>query len=418
MICLFLFLGACGKSAQIPLYVWLPDAMAGPTPVSALIHAATMVTAGVYMVCRLSFLYTLAPFAMDVVAVVGGVTAIFAATIGLVQNDIKKVLAYSTVSQLGYMFLAAGVGAFSAAIFHLMTHAFFKALLFLGSGSVIHAMGGEQDIRRYGGLVKKMPVTAWTFVVGSAAIAGIFPLAGFFSKDAILWHAFHSGHWGLWLMGFAGAGMTAFYMFRLVGMTFFGENQSDPEVLRHAHESPPSMIFVLMILAILSGVGGWIGIPEAMGGSDIFHHFLSKALATPVGELAEGSHTSELILAVASFLWALNFVVVGWVIYTQNRDWPGRIAAKAKGLYTLLLNKYYVDEIYDRLIVGPLRIFSESFLWKIFDATFIDGLLVHGTGRMVGLWNRAVTVVQNGVVQQYLLFFVIGVILIVWKVIF
>src|SRR3989338_8537235 len=243
---LLLFLGACGKSAQIPLYVWLPDAMAGPTPVSALIHAATMVTAGVYMVSRLSFLYTLAPVAMQVVAIVGGATALFAATIGLLQNDIKKILAYSTVSQLGYIFLAAGCGAFTAAIFHLMTHAFFKALLFLGSGSVIHAMHGEQDIRKYGGLSKRMPITTWTFVIASLAIAGIFPLAGFFSKDAIIWHTYNSNII-LWGVGFAGAGLTAFYMFRLIGLTFFGESNMDEATLRKVHESPPSMAVPLLL---------------------------------------------------------------------------------------------------------------------------------------------------------------------------
>ena len=416
-ICLLLFLGACGKSAQIPLYVWLPDAMAGPTPVSALIHAATMVTAGVYMVTRLSFLYTLAPLAMETMAVVGAVTAIFAGTIALVQNDIKKILAYSTVSQLGYMFLAAGVGAFSVAIFHLVMHAFFKALLFLGAGSVIHAMHGEQDIRKYGGLKEKMPITTWTFVIGSAALSGIFPLAGFFSKDAILWHVYSSGHVGLWLSGFCGAGLTAFYMFRLVGMTFFGETNIAPDLWRKVHESTPSMAFVLLILAILSVIGGWIGIPAALGGADHFQHWLQSTVASRLVS-EEGSHTTELILMVLSFLWALHFVIMAWVIYTQKREWPGSIADKMRGAYQLLVRKYFVDEIYDRLIVRPIQNFSKKFLWQIFDATFIDGLIVHGTGRMVGFWNRAVTAVQNGVVQQYLLFFVIGVILIVWKVMF
>ena len=416
-ICLLLFLGACGKSAQIPLYVWLPDAMAGPTPVSALIHAATMVTAGVYMVSRLSFLYVLSPVAMQTVAIVGAITAIFAATIGLLQNDIKKVLAYSTISQLGYMFLGAGVGAFTAAIFHLMTHAFFKACLFLGSGSVIHAMHGEQDIRKYGNLKEKMPITTWTFVIASAAIAGIFPLSGFFSKDAILWNAYHNGHIVLWILGFVGAGLTAFYMFRLVGMTFFGETNVAKKDWKNVHESPPSMTAVLITLAILSIAGGWIGIPKAMGGLDHFHEWLKPALAVAVAH-EEGSHTEELILAVLSFLWVLHFVIIAWVIYTQKRDWPDSIMNKAKALYTLVYNKYFVDEFYNIAIIRPIRFISEKFLWKIFDATVIDGGMVHGTGRLIVMWNRALSRIQNGIIQQYLAFFLVGVILILWMLLY
>ena len=272
-IALLLFVGATGKSAQLPLYVWLPDAMEGPTPVSALIHAATMVTAGVYMIARTNAVFSMAPKALAVVAVVGCVTSLFAATIGLLQNDIKKVLAYSTISQLGYMFLACGVGAFTAGVFHLMTHAFFKALLFLGSGSVIHALSGEQDMRKMGALWEKIPTTAKTFVVASIAIAGIPPLAGFFSKDAILGHAFEYSPI-LWLLGFITAGMTAFYMFRLVNMTFFGQSRVDHEVEHHIHESPSSMTVPLMILAVLSVVGGWVGWPESLGGSDRFSKFL------------------------------------------------------------------------------------------------------------------------------------------------
>ena len=281
-ICLLLFLGATGKSAQIPLYVWLPDAMAGPTPVSALIHAATMVTAGVYMIVRLNVLYLLAPAAMCVVAVVGAATAIYAASIGLMQNDIKKVLAYSTVSQLGYMFLAVGVGAFSAGIFHLVTHAFFKALLFLGSGSVIHAMSNKQDIREMGGLKKQMPVTYWTFLFATLAIAGIPPFSGFFSKDEILWKAFSSpqGHWTLWLIGFVAAGLTAFYMFRLVFLTFHGECRADEETKHHIHESPSLMTVPLIVLGVLSVIGGFAGIPEALWGGNHFHHWLAPCWAT------------------------------------------------------------------------------------------------------------------------------------------
>src|ERR1700733_3444251 len=282
-IALLLFFGATGKSAQIPLYVWLPDAMEGPTPVSALIHAATMVTAGVYMIARTNAVFSMAPTALMVIAIVGCATSLFAATMGLVQNDIKRVLAYSTVSQLGYMFLACGVGAFTAGVFHLMTHAFFKACLFLGSGSVIHSLSGEQDMRKMGALWEKIPTTARTFVVASIAIAGIPPLAGFFSKDAILGHAFEHNKI-LWLIGFITAGMTAFYMFRLVNMTFFGTSRVDHEVEHHIHESPKSMTVPLMILAGLSIVGGWVGWPESLGGSDRFAHFLAPVIATHAEE--------------------------------------------------------------------------------------------------------------------------------------
>jgi len=418
-ICLLLFVGAIGKSAQIPLYVWLPDAMAGPTPVSALIHAATMVTAGIYMIARLNFLYVLAPVAMETVAWVGAITALFAATIALLQTDIKKILAYSTVSQLGYMFMALGVGAFSAAIFHLVTHAFFKALLFLGAGSVIHGMGGEQDIRKFGGLKEKMPITCWTFVIASAAIAGIFPFAGFFSKDAILWHTFHGGHTALWVIGFLGAGLTAFYMFRLVGMTFFGEPEMGNERWMKAHESPPSMAGVLLVLAALSIMGGWIGIPAAIGGGDHFHHFLEGLFGTAVfHEGIQGSHGTEILLMVLSLLWVVHFSVLGWVIYAQRKDWPDKMADRFHLVYKLIFNKYWIDELYNFLIIRPINRFSEKFLWKMFDAGLIDRLGVHGTGRMVLFWNRCVTSIQTGVVQQYLFFFVVGVVLVIWSLVF
>src|SRR2546426_8739476 len=320
-IALLLFVGATGKSAQIPLYVWLPDAMEGPTPVSALIHAATMVTAGVYMVVRMNAIYQLAPIAMDVVAIVGAATAIFAASMALVQNDIKKVLAYSTISQLGYMFLALGVGAFSAGIFHLMTHAFFKALLFLGAGSVIHAMSGEQDIRKMGGLWDKIPITAKTFGAATLTIAGIPPLAGFFSKDEILGQAF-AKHPALWVVGFITAGMTAFYMFRLLFLTFFGYSRADEHVEKHIHESPYTMTVPLMILAVLSVIGGWIGWPESPFGSNHFEHFLEPVLASggtesPVGSAAAHGSVTEY------FLMGLSIAVaVGgwWLAYHFYRD--------------------------------------------------------------------------------------------------
>ncbi|HTC65449.1 MAG TPA: NADH-quinone oxidoreductase subunit L, partial [Candidatus Saccharimonadales bacterium] len=373
-IALLLFVGATGKSAQLPLYVWLPDAMEGPTPVSALIHAATMVTAGVYMIARTNAVFSMAPKALAVIAVVGCLTSIFAATMGLVQNDIKRVLAYSTVSQLGYMFLACGVGAFTAGVFHLMTHAFFKACLFLGSGSVIHAMSGEQDMRKMGGLWGKIPTTAKTFVVASIAIAGIPPLAGFFSKDSILGHAFEYNKI-LWAIGFITAGMTAFYMFRLVNMTFFGNSRVDHDVEHHIHESPRAMTVPLMILATLSLVGGWVGWPASLGGSDRFDRFLQPVIshynpdAIPVDVrliqpgngmtpsmrtegpfpqmgAEQGSELKtepiEYILMLLSVLVACGGIWLAYRWYIQRPEVPEKIAAASPFLYKLLYNKYYV----------------------------------------------------------------------------
>lgn len=417
-ICLFLFIGAMGKSAQIPLYVWLPDAMAGPTPVSALIHAATMVTAGIYMVARLNFLFVMSPIAMQVIAMVGASTALFAATIGLVQNDIKKVLAYSTVSQLGLMFLALGVGAFSAAIFHLMTHAFFKALLFLAAGSVIHAMHGEQDMRAYGGLKEKMPITCWTTVIATFAIAGIFPFSGFFSKDEILWQTYHTGHFSLWIVAVSAAGLTSFYMFRLLGMTFFGIPR-DPARFDKAHESPPSMTMVLMILGVLSLVAGLIGVPEVLGGHNHLHHWLSGVFGTAVvHETSASTHGTEIILMVGSVLWAAIIGFVAWVTYSQAGDWPFRMAQRFKFFYRLLFNKYWIDELVRLIIVRPLVWTSERVLWKFFDAGLIDGGVVHGSGKVVLSWNRLLCRLQNGMVQQYLFFFLIGALLLVWGIVF
>jgi NADH-quinone oxidoreductase subunit L len=379
---LLLFVGAAGKSAQIPLYVWLPDAMEGPTPVSALIHAATMVTAGVYMVARMNAIYRLAPFAMDVVAVVGVVTAIFAASMALVQNDIKKVLAYSTISQLGYMFLALGVGAFSAGVFHLMTHAFFKALLFLGAGSVIHAMSEEQDIRQMGGLWDKIPITAKTFAIATLAIAGIPPLAGFFSKDAILGHAFEKNP-ALWLVGLLTAGMTAFYMFRLFFLTFSGYSRADEHVEKHIHESPPTMTVPLMILAALSFMGGWIGWPESLLGSDRFGKFLEPALKgvgleTGTTESAAHSALAEYLPMFAALAIAGAGIWLAYEFYRAKRFAPEVVAAKWPRVYELLAHKYYVDEIYDAVIVN--RVKDLGTVLGLFDAKVIDGLGVDGAG--------------------------------------
>ncbi len=413
VITLALFLGATGKSAQIPLFVWLPDAMAGPTPVSALIHAATMVTAGVYMVARCSVLYALAPVSMTVVAVVGAATALFAASIGLVQNDIKKILAYSTISQLGYMFLAAGVGAFAAGIFHVLTHAFFKALLFLGSGAVIHALHDEQDIRNMGGLKAALPVTYWTFLAGTIAIAGIPPFAGFFSKDEILWKSFANGHVILWVAGVVGAVLTAFYMFRLQSLTFEGDRRWGEG--KHPHEAPPSMTVPLIVLAVLSIVGGFIGLPRSLGGTDSIGQWLAPVFERANEILAipeKSSPSAEYTLMVVSVVVALSGVFLARSWYLRRKEIPGTVVGKAPGLYRLLLNKYYVDEIYDAAVVTPTVKGSEKLLWKVVDVGFIDWL-VNAVARAIGALSRTIRVVQTGFAQSYVFVFVLGVVVIV-----
>jgi NADH-quinone oxidoreductase subunit L len=414
LITLLLFLGATGKSAQIPLYVWLPDAMAGPTPVSALIHAATMVTAGVYMIVRLNVLYLLAPASMTVVAVVGAATALYAASIGLVQNDIKKVLAYSTISQLGYMFLAVGVGAFSAGIFHLVTHAFFKALLFLGAGSVIHAMGGRQDIREMGGLRAKLPATYWTFLIATITISGLPPFSGFFSKDEILWQAFGGakGNWMLWLIGFLAAGMTAFYMFRLLFLTFFGECRADQETREHIHESPKVMTLPLVVLAVLSVVGGFWGVPEVLGGANRLHHWLAPVLGNANGtfvlDAPHYSHVVEYLMMALSVAVAAGGIYVAWSFYMRQTDTAPKLASRMGFSYQVLLNKYYVDEIYNIFIIQPIKLGSTYLLWKLFDENILDGL-VNLTGRTVrGLGSFAARL-QTGYAQIYAITFLLGV---------
>jgi NADH-quinone oxidoreductase subunit L len=384
VIALCLFVGATGKSAQLPLFVWLPDAMEGPTPVSALIHAATMVTAGVYMVARSSAIFSHAPRAMFVVALVGALTAFMAASIGLVQNDIKRVLAYSTVSQLGYMFLACGVGAFAAGVFHLMTHAFFKALLFLGSGSVIHAMSGEQDMRKMGGLRRRLPWTHRTMLVGCIAIAGVPPLAGFFSKDEILWSAYKIGGYGtyVWAMGFAVAAMTAFYMFRLYHMTFSGTFRGTEEQARHVHESPRSMIVPLQVLAVGSILTGLLGVPAVLGHTlhipNVFEHFTE-----PVFEVAHRTlpqvftntapaHSIEVALMLASITVAVVGIGLAWLLFQRHPEVPGRVAARVAPVYRVLYDKFYVDEVYQFLFVRGLAVGGGRTLYGA-DRYLIDG---------------------------------------------
>jgi len=423
--CLLLFLGAIGKSAQIPLYVWLPDAMEGPTPVSALIHAATMVTAGVYMIARANALFVLAPDALFVVAVIGALTAFFAATIGLAQNDIKRVLAYSTVSQLGYMFLACGVAAFTAGIFHLMTHAFFKALLFLAAGSVIHALSGEQDMRAMGGLQKHLPITFRTMFIATLAIAGIPFFAGFFSKDEILWKAFSSdvnGSWIFWLIGLVTAGLTAFYMFRLVYLTFYGAERLDAQARAHLHESPPSMTVPLVVLAGLSVIGGFIGMPHLFGVANYFEEWLHPVMARVPHNAA--THARAAATGDAPLEWVLMLVTVALVVgaiylarhfYYRNPQAATELARKFSGVKNILVHKYYVDEFYGAVFVRPVVYFS-LFLWKVIDVLIIDGLL-NGLATVWRDLSEVMRLTQPGRLRSYATVFALGVvILIAWFV--
>ncbi|MBN1568469.1 MAG: NADH-quinone oxidoreductase subunit L [Acidobacteria bacterium] len=435
---LCLFVGACGKSAQIPLYVWLPDAMEGPTPVSALIHAATMVTAGVYMVCRSNALYSRAPETLMIVAVVGSLTAIFAATIGFAQTDIKRVLAYSTVSQLGYMFAALGVGAFMGGIFHLMTHAFFKALLFLGSGSVIMAMHHEQDMMKMGGLKKYLPWTYATMFVGTIAIAGIPPFAGFFSKDEILWRAWSNGHPVIWFLLWCGAGMTAFYMFRLLFLTFWGQERMDAHTKQHLRESPKNVVYPLAALAILSTVGGFVGFPAWTGISNKFEHFLEPVLQIPQnhGHAAHHSAGEELLFTVLSVVIVLAGIFLAHRFYIARPGMADRFVERFKGFYRLVYRKYCVDELYDALFVNRTKDLGNACFFL--DSKFVDGAvngtaattrgmaalsglfdkyIVDGLVNLIG-WinlrlNRIATSFQTGLVQRYALAAVVGIIVFV-----
>jgi NADH-quinone oxidoreductase subunit L len=434
--------------------VWLPDAMEGPTPVSALIHAATMVTAGVYMIGRNAVLFGHAPETLAIVAAVGVATALMAGTIGLVQNDIKRVLAYSTVSQLGLMFVAMGVGAFAAGIFHLYTHAFFKALLFLGSGAVIHALAGEQDIRRMGGLRKQLPVTYWTFLIGALAISGVPLLSGFFSKDEILWKAFSGGHTLVWGVAVVASLLTAIYMFRLVFLTFHGERapvqdharrspgSSDPgNHHSHLHDAPPAMAIVLILLAIGSVFAGYIGVPAVIGGSNRIEHFLAPSFAAPGvevsgeggaspaearGEMSPaseptgegGDHRAELLLMAFSSGIAIAGIGIAVFFFLRRRDAADRVAASFAGLHRLLLNKYYVDEIYDAAIVQPIARTSDRALWRVVDAGLIDGT-VNGAGSFVNGASAILRRLQTGSMRAYALSVFVGVVLIlgyyVWR---
>jgi len=419
---LMLFLGCTGKSAQIPLYVWLPDAMEGPTPVSALIHAATMVTAGVYLVARSHVLFQLAPVSLEVVAVIGAATALFAATIGIAQNDIKRVLAYSTVSQLGYMFFACGVGAFGTGIFHVMTHAFFKALLFLGAGSVIHALSDEQDLRKMGGLASKLPWTHGVMLIATLAIAGVPPFAGFFSKDEILEKAFSSGHYGVWAVGLLTALLTAFYMFRLYILAFRGPSRLSHEAEHHLHESPPSMIAPLVVLAGLSIVGGWVGLPFQEGGH-LFERWLrpvmesgtvGQALAQAAGHTGmahaaghELSAGTEWMLIFISVAVALAGILMAFRIYLQQPAAATSLRERFAGIHRALLHKYWIDELNDAIIVRPLDGLSQM-LWRFWDTRVVDGFVNGVAGTFEGV-SAVLRLFQTGYVGTYALFITVGV---------
>ncbi len=408
LVALLLFAGATGKSAQIPLYVWLPDAMEGPTPVSALIHAATMVTAGVYMVARMNLLFSLSGAAGQVVGLVGGLTAIFAATMALTQNDIKRVLAYSTISQIGYMFIGCGVGAYSAGIFHLYTHAFFKSLLFLAAGSVMHALSGELDMRRMGGLRRHLPLTYPTFLIGAIAIAGVPFLSGFFSKDAILTQAFAQGQYFLWALGLMGAVLTAFYMFRLVFLTFFGEERLDPHAREHLHESPRVMTMPLVILAFFSVVAGYVGLPVILGErANLFGRFLEPVIHP--GHEAHLSVGAEWLLILASVAVALCGIYIAYIFYLKSPRTPHRIVARFPAIYKLLYNKYYVDEIYNAAFVKPL-VSGSRVVYDNFDLRVIDGT-IDGTAAATGLAGKVLSFIQSGLVKDYALAILLGVVI-------
>jgi len=416
-IALLFFVGATGKSAQIPLFVWLPDAMAGPTPVSALIHAATMVTAGIYLIARCSVLYSLSPAASNIILLIGIATALISATIALKQNDIKKILAYSTVSQLGFMFIALGTNSYAVAVFHLVTHAFFKALMFLGSGSVIHGMHEEQDITRMGGLKTKMKVTYITFFIGALAISGIPPLSGFFSKDEILWKTFENAGIVSYAIVLITAALTAFYMFRLIGLTFYGKPRYDESHL-HPHESPKVMTVPLIVLAILSAIGGFIGLPHYLGVPNLFDHWLDPVFKSANNITAVYRHTGEhSIMIELAFVMISIIVAAISIIISFKRFSVQEKFEEEKGFGKILENKYYLDEIYEAGVVKPIQVTSEKFLWKIFDVKIIDGA-INGIASYFSKLGNEWKKIQTGVVQDYATFAIAGIVLIIAYFIF
>jgi NADH-quinone oxidoreductase subunit L len=411
---LLLFMGAISKSVQVPLHTWLLGSMSAPLPATALLFTATMVMAGVYMIVRLNFIFALSSTALQTVAIVGAITALVAATMGLVENNIKRILACATMSQLGYIFMAIGVGAFSVAILHVVMSAFFLPLIFLAAGNVIHALDGETDIRRMGGLKYRMPITAWCFIIGAIALAGIIPASGFFSRDAILWQAFERGHFWLWLPGFICAGLTSFYIFRAAGSIFSGDTSIPSEKFKKVVDAPVSMLMPVMLLTTLAALGGILGVPEALGGSDRLISWLGEIMPYELSRApGEESKAAEIVLGVITVLWSIHFSVLGWIIYAQKRDLPDRVAEKLAPLYKVVLNGYYFDWFYRNIIAAPIVWFSKNILERVIFDALVDGLIIGGSVRLTEFLSRAASASQNGVLRQYLLYFLIGAVVIV-----
>ncbi|HPW45996.1 MAG TPA: NADH-quinone oxidoreductase subunit L [bacterium] len=405
-----LMFAACAiKSAQLPFHTWLLDSMKGPTPISGLAHSAVMVCAGAYLMVRLNFILVMSGSAMSVIYIFGIVAALCAAVFAVGQRDIKKLLAYSTISQIGLIFTSIGVGAFSAAVFHLVAHSIFKLLLFFSAGSAIYALGGERDLMKMGGLKRIMPLTAWTFVIGAVALAGIFPASGFFSRDAILWQLYERGHLGIWFAGFAVVGITSFYIFRAVGAIFFGEPNFEFDQYKKISESPVSMIIPMMILATLTIFGGFIGASKSFGGGDYFGRWIGALIADEVSRApAAASRSMELILTVATMIWSAHFSILSWVIYAQKRDWPGRITSRLGPIHALVANGFYFDALYERIFARGTIWVSKKVIDEYLDRKIVDGVLVGGISKLVWMIGIVASIMGNGLVQRYLLYFLIG----------
>lgn len=413
LVCTAFFIAAAVRSAQLPFFIWLTDSMAGPTPASAFMHATCMVAAGIYLIARLNFLFVLSHHVLQAMTIVGATTALVAALIGVMQTDLKKILAFSTVSQLGFMFVAAGLGAFSVSVFHLTAHAFFKALLFFSAGAAIQALRGQRDITRMGGLKDRMPITAWTFIIAAAALSGIPPTSGFASLDSILWQAFERGHYFIWFMCFLSTGLTSFYIFRAAGLAFFGEPNAPLDDVRHAQEPKLSMVVPMMILAAVSLLGGLASWPAMLGGANRIMSWLSGAVAYETSR-APGIHTqgTELIVTGITLLWVIHFAIIGWIIYAQKRDVPERMAARFRRTHSLIVKSLYLDFCFEWIVVRPTMWISKRVLSDEIDATFIRGLLFDGTGRVVGLAARFAHAIQTGQLQMYLIYSIIGTVIV------
>lgn len=413
-VCTAFFIAAAVRAAQLPFFVWLTDAMEGPTPASAFMHATCMVAASIYLIARLNFLFVLAPSVLHAMTILGALSALVAALIGVMQTDLKRILAFSTISQLGFMFVAAGVGAFSAAVFHLTTHTFFKVLLFFAAGAAIQAMHGQRDITQLGGLKDRMPITAWTFVIAAAALAGIPPTSGFASLNPILWQTFERGHYLIWCMCFVATGLTAFYIFRAAGLVFFGEPNAPLDDVRRAHEPKLTMVVPMMLVAAVTLFGGLASWPAMLGGSNYVMSWLSGAVAYETSR-APGVHTqgTELIITGITLLWVVHFAIIGWVIYAQKRDLPIRVAARFKRIHALIVRSFYLDAFYEWVVARPVMWFARRVLSQEIDATLIRGLIYDGTGRTVGLAAQLAQTLQTGQLQMYLIYSIIGTVIII-----